>query len=132
VARARVTLGCDLELVEPHTQAFVEDYFTPEEKELIARTSCDERSRAIALLWSAKESLLKALRTGLRADTRSAMIESVESHSAGNGNGAGRWAAIRARTASGQPFHGWWREADGLVRTLIGPPGTLPPVALPV
>jgi len=34
-----VEIGCDLEVVEPRSDAFVADYFTSEEQALIARAS---------------------------------------------------------------------------------------------
>ena len=70
VAPPGASLGCDLEIIEPRSDAFIADYFTIEEQELIARVHLDDRSRLVALLWSGKESALKALREGLRLDTR--------------------------------------------------------------
>ncbi len=40
VAAAGVQLGCDLELIEPHTQGFVRDYFTAEEQAIV--DNCDD------------------------------------------------------------------------------------------
>src|ERR1022692_4325151 len=45
VAISCVDLGCDLEIVEPHGDAFVSDYFTIEEKALVARASAADRDR---------------------------------------------------------------------------------------
>src|ERR1039458_300915 len=77
IASSRVDLGsdlgCDLEIIEPRSDAFVADYFAPEEQALIARTSPADRSLILALLWSAKESALKALREGLRLDSRAGL-----------------------------------------------------------
>ena len=39
VAPAGVGLGCDLELIEPHSDAFIADYFTDEEQALTARAT---------------------------------------------------------------------------------------------
>ena len=74
VSRFGVLLGCDLELVEPRSEAFIADYFTPEEQALVAQADTADRFPLCALLWSAKESALKALRTGLRVDTRSVIV----------------------------------------------------------
>ena len=79
VAPFGAALGCDLELVEPRSDAFVADYFTAEEQALIAQASAAERSRLLTLLWSAKESALKALHEGLRQDTRSVTVTLLES-----------------------------------------------------
>lgn len=74
IAASGIELGCDLERIEPRTDAFIADYFTDAEKAVIARTSAANNPRMLALLWSAKESALKVLQTGLRADTRSVMV----------------------------------------------------------
>ncbi len=68
IASSGVALGCDLEVIEPRSEAFIADYFTAEEQQLIQRMSATERPRLLALLWSGKESALKALRTGLRLE----------------------------------------------------------------
>ena len=74
-------MGCDLEMIEPRSDAFVADYFTVEEQALVARASAADRSRLLALLWSAKESALKALRAGLRLDTRCVIVIPCAGHS---------------------------------------------------
>ena len=71
-------LGCDLEVIEPHSDAFIADYFATEEQALVARVVPAERLRLVTLLWSAKESALKALRAGLRLDTRSVIVTPVD------------------------------------------------------
>src|SRR5580704_18366898 len=70
VSPIRMKLGCDLEIVEPRSDAFATDYFTPEEQSLGARVPRADRAAFLALLWSAKESALKAMGQGLRLDTR--------------------------------------------------------------
>ena len=81
VAISGVEIGCDLEIVEPRSDAFVADYFTIEEQALVARASAADRDRILALLWSGKESALKALRAGLRLDTRSVIVIPCARHS---------------------------------------------------
>ena len=83
--RSGAELGCDLEIVEPRSDAFIADYFTAEEQALIERTSAADRSLLLALLWSAKESALKALRAGLRLDTRSVIVRPVAAPLHGDG-----------------------------------------------
>ena len=112
-AAAGVALGCDLEIVEPRGDAFAADYFTPEEQALITSASADLRPRLLALLWSAKESVLKAVHTGLRADTRSVRIEFLEASPVSSD---GAWHLLRARYQALR-FEGQWRETGGLVRT---------------
>ena len=76
-----VELGCDLETVEPRSDAFVADYFTTAEQSFIAQASVADRPRVLAMLWSAKESALKALHEGLRLDTRSVSVSPDERYS---------------------------------------------------
>ena len=125
VAPRAVALGCDLELVEPHSDAFVAGYFTEEEQALVARVSPGNRAALLALLWSAKESALKALRVGLRCDTRSVAVEDPALPDEAS-SGVDTWRPLRVHHAGGE-FRGWWRMAANLVRTLLAAPSPLPP-----
>lgn len=103
-------LGCDLELVEPRSDAFLADYFTPAEQALVARSS--DRFGMLALLWSAKESALKALRTGLRLDTRSVAVSLGETS-------AELWQPFTVHCPEGKILHGRWQCEGSWVRTLV-------------
>lgn len=109
-----VRLGCDLELIEPHSQEFVEDYFTSEERRFLANTAQSVRSLAVAMLWSAKESALKALRVGLRAGTYSVVV-TVPSMPPGPGD---VWRPLSVRHSSGE-FSGSWLASGPFVRTVV-------------
>jgi len=123
VARPEVSLGCDLEIIEPHSDAFLTDYFTAEEQGLVARST--DRNLLLALLWSAKESALKALGAGLRLDTRCVAVcpDDPSFDSAG-------WHSLQVRHSSGQVSHGWWQQTGKLVRTLVSNPASPPPILL--
>jgi 4'-phosphopantetheinyl transferase len=110
-----VALGCDLERVEQHSELFLADYFTVEEQSLVRQASAADRWRLLALLWSAKESLLKALRLGLRADTRSVNV-TLELPPAG---GSTAWHTLRVHYADIGTLGGWWYESAGFIRTLV-------------
>ena len=115
IARLGVEVGCDLETVEPRSPAFLIDYFTAEEQELVARTPVAGRDRMLTLLWSAKESTLKALRCGLRADTRSVNVVPADFlQTRGE-----EWSPVSAMHISGRDFGGWWRISRDLVRTIV-------------
>ena len=122
VALSRSSLGCDLEIIEPRSEAFLEDYFTAEEQALVARMSPAERLRMLALLWSGKESALKALRMGLRLDTRSVIVYPVDD--------LNTWHPLRVCCSSGQIFDGWWNHTGHLLRTVVAAPPSTPPVVL--
>ena len=125
VAMPGVELGCDLELVEPRSDAFVADYFTTAEQSFIAQACVEDRPRLLTMLWSAKESTLKALHEGLRLDTRSVIVSP----------GCARfdlygWSAIEVHHADHRTFCGWWQHADSIVRTVVAAPPPKPPVRL--
>ncbi|HXM58121.1 MAG TPA: 4'-phosphopantetheinyl transferase superfamily protein [Candidatus Dormibacteraeota bacterium] len=111
--------GCDLELVEPHPPALAKDFFTPAELALVDRAGPEGRDLAVALVWSAKESALKALRQGLRLDTREVEVECW-------GAGPG-WRPLRVRHGT-RGFDGWWRLLpSGHVLTVVTDPPSGPP-----
>jgi 4'-phosphopantetheinyl transferase len=128
VSKSGVEMGCDLETVEPRSGAFIADYFTLEEQALVAGTSAADRDRLLALLWSAKESALKALHAGLRLDTRSVIVdplgESFDLH-----GWTPLWVRFTGdRSTAEQVFHGWWQQADNIVRTVVANPPPDPPI----
>jgi 4'-phosphopantetheinyl transferase len=135
VAVSDVKLGADLEKIEPRSDVFVADYFTLEEQELVAHAGASDRDRLLALLWSGKESALKALREGLRIDTRSVIVIPCATSFDRDG-----WNELRVRYTGGrttgdhhprdQVFHGWWQHADNMVRTVVAAPPPHSPVRL--
>ncbi len=138
VGASNAMLGCDVEVVEPRSDAFVADYFTPEEQAMIQQASASAPARfaLIALIWSAKESALKALRTGLRSDTRSvsvtldgsclAAMEQVQPPAQENPPLAPHapltWRPLRVSYGEKQAFDGWWSRRADLVRTMVSTP----------
>jgi 4'-phosphopantetheinyl transferase len=127
LAEPGVALGCDLELIEPRSAAFASDYFTDEEQTRVARAPAEERNRLLNLLWSGKESALKALRVGLRMDTRCLLASPVGVLA---GQPAGGWCALGVFHENGQFFNGWWQSGEGFVRTMVSAPAPAPPVTL--
>src|SRR5579862_1213705 len=118
--------GCDLEKIEPRDNAFIADYFTAEERSLITRSAIVDRPLLLALLWSVKESVLKALHAGLRLPTTSVSVQLGESWPRPMGKcpsnlaiiGADEWLPISARYAN-KMFTGYWRMQGNLVRTVV-------------
>lgn len=132
VALSGTGLGCDLELIEPRSNAFIADYLTAHEKALVARTSGEERSLLVNLLWSAKESALKALHVGLRLDTTCMDVSLVDDLAPHMGRSrqdlslvpipdfdTDRWWPLHVRYSGVQVFCGWWRRSDHTVRTVV-------------
>jgi 4'-phosphopantetheinyl transferase len=127
VAQSGVRLGCDLEVIEARSDSFITDYFTSEEQGLVARTSAGDKARLATLLWSSKESALKALHEGLRLDTRSVIV-SLEATSPDLDG----WSPLWVRHVSGQTFYGWWQHEGGMLRTLVAHPAPALPIWLEV
>jgi 4'-phosphopantetheinyl transferase len=132
VGLSRSTIGCDLEMVEPRDDAFVGDFFTANERILVEGTRAEERPLLVTLLWSAKESALKALHVGLRLDTACIDVSLIDAASGQCGENFGQnsmvvsrlaasagWSALHVRHDGTQVFSGWWRHADHMVRTVI-------------
>jgi 4'-phosphopantetheinyl transferase len=127
VTTGSTEIGCDLELVEPRSDAFVADYFTVEEQALVARASTADRPWLLALLWSSKESALKALHEGLRLDTRCMIVSPFDESFDLNG-----WSPLRVRYTGVVAFHGWWRHTENFVRTVVAAPAPDSPIRLSV
>jgi 4'-phosphopantetheinyl transferase len=117
-------VGCDLELVEPRSSLFVRDYFTDEEQRRAAAAADGERDALVNLVWSAKESALKVLGTGLRRDTRSVEVflhdDPLDQ----------AWSALTVHTREGLSLPGWWRRFDQFLLTVAAEEPTPPPAAL--
>jgi len=145
------TLGCDLELIEPHSEAFIADYFTTEEQVLVAQAAAADRPWLATLLWSAKESALKALRTGLRLDTRSVIVSLVDAlgnqyedgevgasevfiknsaFAACQADTVNDWRPLQVRHIHDQTFCGWWQRTGNLLRTIVAAPPPARPCML--
>ncbi len=124
VARCGVALGCDLELVEPRSHGFSVDYFTASEQQMIAHSPEPERACLVSLLWSAKESALKALDAGLRLDTRSVIVSFDPLSTVFSEE---EWRPLQVVHEGNSIFHGWWQCAEGFVRTVVAFPPPSPP-----
>lgn len=113
-----VAVGCDLELVEERSEAFLSDYFTAPEQAWAHRGDPAQRGERATLLWSAKESALKALEKGLSLDTRE-VEATVAEHVPGG------WRPLRVvHRPSGRVFAGWWRRWEGRILTVVSNPAT--------
>lgn len=122
VAEERIDVGCDLELVEPRSDGFVADFLTSAEQAAV-RAAGAERDVVANLLWSAKESVLKVLRTGLRRDTRSVDV-TLEP------GAPGEWARLTGRLVEGGELPGWWQRQGAFLLTVAAARPLPPPIAL--
>lgn len=125
VSLSGVNLGCDVELVEPRSPAFIGDYFAVEEQQALGKATVADRDRLTTLIWSGKESALKALHAGLRLDTRSVIVRWKEAHPVPNG-----WVPLQVRHTDEIVFDGWWQPAGNTMRTIVANPALNHPTQL--
>lgn len=106
-------IGCDLEKVEPRSEAFLGDYFTQKEQVWIHSSPQQEHPKLTNLIWSAKESVLKVLKVGLREDTRTVQIHLDQEPE------SGEWSRFSAfYLKSNQRFTGWWKTKGQSILTI--------------
>ena len=119
--------GCDLELIEPRSGAFVREWLAEPEQRLIS--SCGEPKRPLFanLMWTAKEAASKVRRAGLRLDVRQAVVTIREPSAT-----PGRWSPFQVDwTDQPGPTSGWWRAEPGWVMAVAGEPAPAMPCLLP-
>lgn len=112
-----VNVGADIEFVEARDPAFLRDFFTEREQAWAAASA--EPDVATTLLWSAKEAVLKALREGLRIDTKQLEI-TVPPFAAPPAEWAEIAVTLTPELAARFPgtWSTWWRGRPGFVLTL--------------
>lgn len=120
-------VGCDVEIVEPRSDGFVRDFLTGYEQEVVAGAADDEGRMLLAnLFWSAKESALKVLRTGLRRDTRTVEVRLSDPRHREHGT----WSplsVVARREAEERIFPGWWlRDGVWLISVCYADAGPAP------
>jgi 4'-phosphopantetheinyl transferase len=112
-------LGCDIEWIERREQNFVSDFFTAHEIRDVMGTPVEQRDCRVTAIWSAKESVLKSLRTGLRIDTRRITCRFEPDDLM-----PPAWSPLTILMDSGlvEQFPGawyaWWQVQDGFVLTM--------------
>ncbi|HXW58652.1 MAG TPA: 4'-phosphopantetheinyl transferase superfamily protein [Solirubrobacteraceae bacterium] len=126
VAAAPIVVGCDLELVEPRSAAFVREWLTPGEQALLASCAEGEHARFANLAWAAKEAAAKVRRSGMRLDLRHAAVTPALDEPREGG-----WRALLVRWEEGAgATAGWWREDSGFMMAIAGEPAPEPPCQL--
>jgi 4'-phosphopantetheinyl transferase len=120
-------LGCDLEFIEPRTLDFIDDYLTAGETDFLKNLDPHPRAVFATVLWSAKESVLKVLREGLRRDTRDVLVS--YDGEAGS-EGWNLWTASCAGCVHG--FAGWWSQRNGFIQSVLATRQIEPPYEIAV
>ena len=122
VADGNRALGCDLEAVEPRSEAFLREWLRPAERELVSAQSGKARDLAANLIWTAKEAASKARREGLRLNLRRATVEAEAL-----AQPAGSWARLQVSWEGGPVELGWCRQDQGWVMTVMSNPASETP-----
>jgi 4'-phosphopantetheinyl transferase len=114
-------IGADLEKTESRTDEFIADYFTKEEQGLVACTPVEIRHTAVNLVWSMKESMLKALGVGLHWDSRKVEVRGIEGlYPLMPRSGEWQKMQIGDFQEPGRQWAGWWQCRKDFVITLAG------------
>lgn len=111
---APTPVGCDLEVVEPRSDAFVGEWLSPSEQELVRDAPADRRDLLANLVWTAKEASAKARAGGLRLNVRQAVVEPELAVVEGNDE----WRPLRVAWPEGVD-HGAWRSEPGWVMAVV-------------
>ncbi len=123
VAPGSMALGCDLEKIERRDTELISDHFTADEIKRVRDGSSVDGILMINLIWSAKESALKALREGMRRDTRSVEVTSLDLP-----DNEDLWSPmVVSCQETGRIFRGWWLVVKGFVQTVVTDPPCGPP-----
>jgi 4'-phosphopantetheinyl transferase len=116
-------LGCDLEALEPRSPAFLREWLSPAERDLVGAQAPERRELAANLVWTAKEAASKARREGLRLNVRQATVETE-----GLAQSPGSWTRLRVTWREGSAQSGWWRGDPRWVMAVVSdPPSETPP-----
>ena len=111
-ARKDVLLGCDLEQVRDRSRFFLSDYFSRNEKSLEEKTDL-ESPVFFTLCWSAKESVMKALKLGMKLHPKKIELVSLETGKEG-------WKTLIVRNlVDDQLFYGKWIPEGELVYVIV-------------
>ncbi len=118
-------VGCDLELIEPRSDAFVREWFDENERQALDQASRATRPLLANVIWSAKEAATKVLREGLRLNVHHARVSLAPANDDG-------WDAVRVDWPNGSSAAGWWRVEEPFVMVVLGETAISVPRHLPL
>lgn len=118
VADSPVVVGCDLEIVEHRSDAFLREWLGPDEQRLVAGGGAAQEDLIANLIWTAKEAASKVRREGLRLDLRRAVVRVGGSFAR-----PGEWHELCVEWSDGSGLTaGWWWAERGWVMAVAGDP----------
>jgi len=116
---SELRIGIDLEEIRSRDPAFLTDYFSQAEQEQIMNGGIHTLDFRTNLIWSAKESVLKAISTGLGTDPLKVEIDGLHSFEKKNG-----WSVLSAGYPEDKTQTSWkiyYRNRIDTVLTLCVP-----------
>lgn len=118
VMRTPGLVGCDLELIEPRSQAFEREWLASAEQRQVRAAASEHVPLLANLLWTGKEAAAKLRREGLRLNVRQLVVTP--------GVACDGWAPLTIWDG-GEGLHGWWRaDADYVMTVVCDPASTRP------
>lgn len=122
-----IQLGCDVEKIENRSALFVKDYFTEKEHAIVLDSLSDDQALCTNLIWSAKESTLKAIRIGLRMDTRALEVDFSTSLP------LEQWNALNVTIPEKDlKFQGFWKRNSDFIMTIVADTPAFKPIEIKV
>lgn len=123
VAPGPTRLGVDIELIRALRRGTVAHHYTSAEQELLQDLEPHDWALRGTLLWTAKESALKALRQGLRLDTRTVEAAPVLEES------GALWHGLEVHyIPENRRFQGWWRRIGDFILSVVAEPAAAVPL----
>lgn len=120
LSRDNNPVGCDLEKVESRSELFIRDYFTEREHRLFTEkySQVFGRDAFYTLLWSAKESVMKACLSGLSIPAKNIDLQEIK------GFNADSWSEISLENrVSKALYHGFFKLGDGFAWAVLAEVG---------
>lgn len=125
VAPGSTRIGVDIELIRALRRGTVAHHYTAAEQALLQDLEPHDWALRGTLLWTAKESALKALRQGLRLDTRTVEASPALRES------SSLWHGLEVKyVPEDRPFRGWWRRLGDHVLSVVAEPAARLPVEM--
>jgi 4'-phosphopantetheinyl transferase len=114
----QANVGADIEFIEPRSDAFVMDYFTDAELNIVCMMSGAERDVIATAIWSAKQAVLKTLGLGLIVDTRAVSCHIEPAYRAFTGWTPFNITLDQRHLQVDHGVIGWWRIHNNFVVTV--------------
>jgi len=124
ISESAKSIGCDLEFIEHRSEAFINDYFTNDEKNLFIKFDNVQKDLLANLIWSAKESASKVLEVGLNMDTRDINVPEIEISENTD------WKDLKIFIKNSSTFYSKWLQLGNYILTISSQKSFITPIKL--